>query len=198
MDVRAACPAFQQGCQGDLSRIAFAGLHELASFVRQTGFHQANFRGRREGKCYHESEIGSREHLLGSFKSADGFCAWLGLCPCNSISGGKVLRSATRKVKNRLSEALRMAAFDLERSKTKLGEYCRRMKGRLGKAEGIVATAHKLARILYTLIANRTPYDESQAFPMKPATHQKQFHQLQTLAKKLGLQVLPNPVITAS
>lgn len=139
------------------------------------------------------SEIGSREHLLGSFKSADGFCAWLGLCPCNSISGGKVLRSATRKVKNRLSEALRMAAFGLERSKTRLGEYCRRMKGRLGKAEGIVATAHKLARILYTLIANSTSYDESQAFPIKPATHQKQLRQLQTLAKKLGLQVLPTP-----
>ena len=144
------------------------------------------------------SEIGSREHLLGSFKSADGFCAWLGLCPCNAISGGKVLRSATRKVKNRLSEALRLAAFGLDRSKTKLGEYCRRMKGRLGKAEGITATAHKLARILYTLIASGTSYDESQAFPVKPATQQKQLRQLHSLAKKLGLQVLPNPAVTAS
>jgi transposase len=144
------------------------------------------------------SEIGSREHLLTSFKSADGFCAWLGLCPCNAISGGKVLRSATRKVKNRLSEALRLAAFGLERSKTKLGEFCRRMKGRLGKAEGITATAHKLARILYTLIANAATYDESQAFPVKPATRQKQLRQLQSLAKKLGLQVLPNPAVTTS
>ena len=58
-------------------------------------------------------------------------------------------------------------------TKTKLGEYCRRMKGRLGKAEGITATAHKLARILYTLIASGASYDESQAFPVKPATQQK-------------------------
>jgi hypothetical protein len=144
------------------------------------------------------SEIGSREHLLTSFKSADGFCAWLGLCPCNAIRGGKVLRSATRKVKNRLSEALRLAAFGLERSKTKLGEYCRRMKGRLGKAEGIIATAHKLARILYTLVATAASYDESQAFPVKPATRQKQLRQLQSLAKKLNLQVLLNPTVTTS
>lgn len=144
------------------------------------------------------SEIGSREHLLASFKSADGFCAWLGLCPCNSISGGRVLRSATRKVKNRLSEALRLAAFGLERSKTKLGEFCRRMKGRLGKAEGITATAHKLARIIYTLIANAVPYEESKAFPLKPATHQKQLRQLKILANKLNLQIVPNPVVTTS
>ncbi len=67
------------------------------------------------------------------------------------------------------------------------------MKGRLGKAEGITATAHKLVSIRYTLIANAATYDESQAFPVKPATQQKQ---LQTLAKKLGLQVLPNPAVT--
>ena len=77
-------------------------------------------------------------------------------------------------------------------------KYCRRMKGRLGKAEGITATAHKLARILYTLIASGTSYDESQAFPVKPATQQKQLRQLHSLAKKLGLQVLPNPAVTAS
>ena len=44
------------------------------------------------------------------------------------------------------------------------------MKGRLGKAEGITATAHKLVSIRYTLIANAATYDESQAFPVKPAT----------------------------
>jgi transposase len=48
------------------------------------------------------SEIGTRAHLLESFPHADRFCAWLGLCPCNDISGGKVLRSRTRRMKTAL------------------------------------------------------------------------------------------------
>jgi transposase len=72
------------------------------------------------------SEIGPRDQLLGSFANADRFCAWLGVCPCNRISGGRVLGSATRKTSNRLAEALRLAAFGLERAKCRLGESCRR------------------------------------------------------------------------
>ena len=36
---------------------------------------------------------------LSRFRSAAAFSSWLGLCPDNSISGGKVLKTATRKVK---------------------------------------------------------------------------------------------------
>ena len=139
------------------------------------------------------SEIGNRQQLLDSFKSADSFCAWLGLCPCNAISGGKVLRSATRKTKNPLNEALRLAAFGISRARSRLGEYCRRMKGRLGKAQGITATAHKLARILYALIQSGSPYSENTAFPPKPQNESKQRRQLEILAQKLGLQVTPIP-----
>ena len=52
--------------------------------------------------------------------------------------------------------------------------------------------------LAYSLIASGTSYDETQAFPVKPATQQKQLRQLQSLAKNLGLQVLPNPAVTAS
>ena len=47
---------------------------------------------------------------LSWFRGAAAFSSWLGLCPDNSISRGKVLKTATRKVKNRLPAALRMAA----------------------------------------------------------------------------------------
>ena len=89
---------------------------------------------------------------LSRFKTEKHFCSWLGLCPDNRISGGKVLSSRTRRVINRVSDALRMAATTLERSQTALGGFYRRMKARLGAAEGITATAHKLARIIYRLI----------------------------------------------
>jgi transposase len=137
------------------------------------------------------SEIGPRESLLKSFKTADGFCAWLGLCPCNAISGGKVLRSRTRKIQNRLSEALRLAAFGLEKSKSKMGEYCRRMKGRLGKASGLVATAHKIARIIYSMISSGQSYQEEIAFKPNLNTQRKQQKLLMKLAAKQGFKLTP-------
>ena len=144
------------------------------------------------------SEIGPRDNLLESFASADRFCAWLGVCPCNQISGGKVLRSGTRKTRNRLAEALRLAAFGLERAKCRMGEYCRRMKGRLGKAEGITATAHKLARVVYAMIANGRSYDEAEAFRTNPGVEQKRLKTLKALAGKLGFQLVPNQSVTMS
>ena len=53
------------------------------------------------------SEIGVD---MSKWRSAKAFCSWLGLCPGNKISGGKVLDSRTRQVVNRVADALRLAA----------------------------------------------------------------------------------------
>ena len=66
-----------------------------------------------------------------------------------------MLSCRTRWVVDRLSDALRLAATTLERSQTALGAYYRRMKAKLGAAEGVTATAHKLARILYRMLTQR-------------------------------------------
>lgn len=50
------------------------------------------------------------------FRSASAFASWMGLCPDNDISGGKVLWVGTRKVKCRAATALRMAAQSLHHS----------------------------------------------------------------------------------
>ena len=68
--------------------------------------------------------------------------SWLGLCPDNRISGGRILKAKTRKVTNRIANILRLAASAVSRANDRMGEYVRRFKGRLGKAEGIVAGAH--------------------------------------------------------
>ena len=47
---------------------------------------------------------------LKAFASEKDFCSWLGVCPDNRISGGKVLSTRTRRVVNRLADALRIAA----------------------------------------------------------------------------------------
>jgi len=136
------------------------------------------------------TELGTREQILKQFGSTSALSSWLGLNPDNRISGGKVLKAKTRKVVSRLAKALRMGVFGLQKSNTKLGEYVRKMKARLGKAEGIVAGAHKLVRIIYGMIKNQKPYDETEAFKTTPQTAARRRRNLEKQAAALGLQLV--------
>jgi len=69
---------------------------------------------------------------LSAFPNASAFASWMGLCPDNRVSGGKVLSARTRKVKNRLAKALRLAAQSLFRSQSWLGQFYRRCAPKLG------------------------------------------------------------------
>jgi hypothetical protein len=137
------------------------------------------------------SEVGTGSQMLKAFRSAEAFSSWMGLCPDNRVSGGKVLKAKTRKVPSRVARALRLAALCVSRSDNKIGEYCRRLKARLGKAEGIVATAHKLARILYGMIKSGQAYDENEAFKVTPSSQAHRLRNLQKQAQALGLQLVP-------
>lgn len=87
------------------------------------------------------SEIGTD---MAKFRSAAAFASRLGLCPHNDISGGKVLSVKSRRVKNRVAVAFRMAANALFRSQSPLGDFFRRMRAKLGVPQAITAAAHKL------------------------------------------------------
>lgn len=80
------------------------------------------------------------------------FASWLGLCPCNKITGGKVKSTRTKPSANRAAAALRLAANSLHRSNSALGAFLRRKKAQIGKPEAITATAHKLARLIYSML----------------------------------------------
>lgn len=103
------------------------------------------------------SEIGTD---MSCWPTAKAFASWLGLCPGNKISGGKILSSKTKPSDNQAAQALRMAASSLYRSKTAIGAFFRRLRARLGAPKAITAAAHKLARILYRMLANGTNYWE--------------------------------------
>lgn len=137
------------------------------------------------------SEVGTGSQMKKAFRSAEAFSSWMGLCPDNRISGGKVLKAKTRKVPSRVARALRLAAQCVSRSDNKIGEFCRRLKARLGKAEGIVATAHKLCRIIYGMIKSGRAYDETEAFKATPSSQAHRLQNLQKQATKLGLQLVP-------
>lgn len=136
------------------------------------------------------TEVGTGPQMKAAFRSAHAFSSWLALCPENRITGGRVLKAKTRKVSHRLADAFRLAAQSLSRANDAMGHYCRRMKGRLGKAEGIVAVAHKLARIVYTMITTGKPYDEQEAFKVTPMLAARRLKNLQKQAASLGLQLV--------
>jgi len=130
---------------------------------------------------------------LGAFPSSKHFASWLGLCPDNRISGGKVLSVKTRHVKHRVAQALRMAAQSLYRSHSTLGAFFRRMRAKLGAPKAITATAHKLARILYHLITTREPYADSQLAQAEEQYRRRMESRLHAQARALGFQLVPVP-----
>lgn len=128
---------------------------------------------------------------LSAFPSGAHFASWLGLCPDNRISGGKVLSVKTRHVKHRVALALRLAAQSLSRSQSSLGGFFRRLRAKLGAPKAITATAHKLARIVYHLITTRQPYAESRLAAAE-ADHQRRTEsRLRAQARMLGFHLVP-------
>ena len=117
---------------------------------------------------------------LSKFPTPDAFASWLGLCPDNRISGGKVLSVKTRRVKNRAALALRMSAQAVQGSRAGIGGYYRRMRAKLGGPKAITATAHKLARVVHHLIKTQQSYQES-IFLKHEASHREAKWRTRTL-----------------
>ncbi len=133
------------------------------------------------------SEIGLD---MNKWPTAKRFASWLGLCPHNDISGGRVLSRKTKKSKNRANKALRMAAQGLHHSKSALGGYYRRMRARLGAPKAITATAHKLARIIYFMLKHQREFIDLGADYYERHCKEREIKNLMRKAAKLGLHVV--------
>lgn len=131
---------------------------------------------------------------LSRFRSAKAFASWLGLSPENKISGGKILGSKTKRTSSRAARSLRMAAFTLSRSKSALGAFYRRLKGRLGPAKAITATAHKLALIIYSMLKNGEAYVEKGQEYYETAYRERALKSLKKRAHELGFALVENGV----
>ena len=120
------------------------------------------------------------------FPSSRHFASWLGLCPDNRISGGKILSSKTRNVRCRLANALRMAATTLYRSHSALGDYFRRLRAKLGSPSAITAAAHKLARILFAMLRDRRSFDPQALGALNEKHLRRRQNSLRKYAASLG------------
>jgi transposase len=131
------------------------------------------------------SEVGPD---VSKFETADHFVSWLGVCPNNRKTGGRHIGVAVRAVANRLATALRLAAHSLHRVESPLGDWFRRLKAKLGPKAATTAAAHKLARVLYAMIKNRTPFDPARLG--NPALRQaRKENALRRAAKQLGYEL---------
>jgi transposase len=125
------------------------------------------------------------------FPSSRHFASWLGLCPDNRISGGKILSSKTRNVRCRLANSLRMAATTLYRSRSALGDHFRSLRARLGSPAAITAAAHKLARILFAMLRDRRPFDPKLLGILNEKHLYRRQNSLRKYAASLGFELVP-------
>jgi len=128
---------------------------------------------------------------MSRFPSERHFSSWMGLCPNNKITGGKVFGRRSRKVHNRVATALRVAAQSLHRSSTALGAFYRRMRARLGAPKAITATAHKLATLVYRMLKFGENYvDKGQEY-YERQYQERVVRSLQRRAKEMGFTLAP-------
>ena len=133
------------------------------------------------------SEHGADVSAWSSYKK---YTSWLGLCCGNSVSGKKSKSGKTRAVKSRVANAYRMSASTVRNSRCPLGKFYRRMKAKLGPAEAVTATAHKIARIVYTMLSTGTEYSEEMVELSNDDQTKKRRKRLEKMANDEGMFLL--------
>ena len=75
-------------------------------------------------------------------------------------------------------------------SKSALGAYFRRMKARLGPAKAITAAAHKLARLVYSLLKHGEEYVAKSMEEYEREHRERQVRGLHRKALELGFELV--------
>ncbi|WP_300878757.1 transposase, partial [uncultured Duncaniella sp.] len=141
------------------------------------------------------SELGPG--FVNKFPSASKFCRWCNLTPIDKITGGDLKSSNVPKRKNLVGQVFRQCTMALQKKDVPLGHYYRRIKSRLGAAQATVATAHKIAEIVYFMVLRQEEYredvtaqNEKNAIVLKLANMEKRRKYLENkLAKIVGATI---------
>jgi transposase len=128
---------------------------------------------------------------MAPWKTEKHFTSWLNLSPNHRISGGKVLNRSTRRQKNRVRDALRICAQSLIHSQSALGAYCRRICARTGTPKGIIATARKLACLIYRMLKFGQNYVDKGQEHYEQSYKQRALKNIAHRAKDFGFQLVP-------
>ena len=124
------------------------------------------------------------------FKTAEHICSWAGLCPGNNESAGKRKSASVTKgnpyIKSMLCEIAWVIAG---KRNTYLSAWYWRIKQKKGAKKAIVALARKLLVIIYTMLKQRTLFDESCFETRRRNCEQKQISRYIRELEKHGYHV---------
>ena len=129
---------------------------------------------------------------MSRFATVGHFTSWLGLCPGTKITGGKVMSGKTKRITNRAAQALRLAAAALRSSQSALGAYFRKMCARMDKPKAVTAAAHKLARLIYTMLTRCEEYTDQGQDSYEERYRQRVLRNLAQRAEKMGMKLVDN------
>jgi transposase len=128
---------------------------------------------------------------LSAFPSEGDFSSWLELAPRNDITGGRTIRKKPRKSRNRVANALRMAAEALSRSDSYLGARYRKLRARLEGQPAVKAMARFLACLVYRLLTKGQEYVDKGAAHFEQKRKDQEMAKLHRKASELGLRLVP-------
>lgn len=123
--------------------------------------------------------------FVSKFGDAKHFVSWANLVPNNKISGGSLLSSKVPKKKNPVGIVFRQAAVSICRSQSPLGDYFRHMRSKGGYLQAMVATGKKLATIFFTMVQQKTEFDEQLYAQYREAQLQRKIEYFQRQVKRL-------------
>ena len=121
---------------------------------------------------------------LTAFPTSKQFTSWLRLAPDLKKTGGKVISSKTKSGKNNLAQAFMYSANAIGNKKS--GDYLvtffKRIQHKKGRLIAIVATARKLATIVWNMLVKKMTYNP---VPTKENLDKIRKNQIKNIQRKI-------------
>jgi transposase len=95
---------------------------------------------------------------MARFDNMQKFCSWAGLCPGNNESAGKKKSARTRKGNQLLRQVMCQIANAAAKTNCQFKSKYQSLVIRRGHKRTIIALAHKILRVIYTVLLNQQHY----------------------------------------
>ncbi len=136
---------------------------------------------------------------MRQFPSAAHAASWAKLAPGHNVSAGKRYSAKIGKGNQWLRSTLIQAAHAAVKVKDSyLGAFYRRLVARRGVKKAIVAVAHKLLTLAYTLLRKRERYQERGAAALDERQRDRVLSRMQHRFEQLGYKVHLEPIPAAA
>jgi hypothetical protein len=135
---------------------------------------------------------------MSRFPSSRHVGSWAGLAPSQHESAGKHKSRRIRAGNKYLRSTLIQAAWAaVKQPDSFLAAFYRRLAVRRGKQKAIVALAHKILVIVYTLLKTGEIYQERGAAALSEGQKDRIVHRLERRIAQLGYKVHLEPITAA-